>query len=240
MAIRQPSQYQIDKMEQGDIVFVSKPSAIYRLYRKFFLNKPKIRVRKFWSENCDEYNVYYQEDCTLLFYYETACVQTFKNEVPCLIGVEGGKSNLKQTILKSLQIGLYNVVLNFNSGVTLTIPVEYFDRGIENNKTKLKQIDDQRVIADLLKFQRFKGNYFKGVVEDNNIKEWTPAYCSVCGKPVIFHFEGDKVIIDNQCTCGELKLEKDEFTYDELSIWYYNQTNPTIKKLYEKFWFKRE
>ena len=37
MAIRQPSQYQIDNMQPGDIVYVRKPKLLYRLYRKLFI-----------------------------------------------------------------------------------------------------------------------------------------------------------------------------------------------------------
>ena len=37
----------------------------------------------------------------------------------------------------------------------------------------------------------------------------------------------------------KVQLEKNEFSYDEFSIWYYNQTNDTIKKRYNEFWFKR-
>jgi hypothetical protein len=191
------------------------------------------------SSNYDECSTYYQEDCTLLYYFEVACVQVYKNEVPVLIGTNEGNTAITSTILKSLQIGIYNVMLHFNSGLTLTIPVDYFDNGIRKNQATLKTINDQREIAELLKFQRYKGNYFKSVVDKYNLEEWIPAYCSVCGKPVVFTFKGDKVNIDNQCTCGELKIDKTEFTYDELSIWYYNQTNPTIKRLYEEYWFKR-
>ena len=240
MSIPQPSQYQVDNMEQGDMVFINKQRLLYRIYRRLFLNKPKIRVRKYWSPyGTDEYNVYYQEDCTLLYYYEIACVQTYNNQVPVIIGTNEGKTKITQKTIKSLQIGLYNVMIYFHNGLTLTMPVSYFEKAIEQNKAKLKVINDKRIIADLIRFQRYKGKYFKDYAEQNNIKEWIPAYCSVCGKPVVFKFEGDKVIIDNQCSCGELKLEKSEFSYDEFSIWYYNQTNPTIKKLYEKFWFKR-
>ena len=120
------------------------------------------------------------------------------------------------------------------------IRYDYLNNAMRKNAQIIKQIDDQRMIDDLLKFQRYKGDYFKSYVERYNIRGWTAAYCSVCGQPVVFDFTPDKVIITNNCTCGELKLDKPEFTYDELAIWYYNQTSPNVKKVYDEFWFKKE
>lgn len=239
MAIPQPSQYQVDNMQQGDIVYVKKQNLLYRIYRKLFLHRPTIKVRKDWSDDCTDYFLYYQEDCTLLYYYEVACVQQYENEVPVLIGTNEGKKTLSTQTLKSLQVGLYNAMLNFNNGITITIPVDYFNDANRKNTMLLKQIDDSRIISDLLKFQRYKGNYFKKVVQDNNIKKWKASYCSVCGKPIEFIFKKDKVVIDNKCVCGEVILDKKEFSYDELAIWYYNQTNPIVKKVYDEFWFKK-
>lgn len=240
MATQQPSQYQIDNMQPGDIVYVRKPKLLYRLYRKLFMNSPKIKVKKFLNDTCDEYNVYYQEDCTLLYNYEVSCVQKYDNEVPVAIGLKEGSKIVTTQTLKSLQVGLYNALLVFQNGLSITIPVDYLNNAMRKNAQTIKQLDDQRMIDDLLKFQRYKGNYFKSYVEKYNIKSWTAAYCSVCGQPVTFDFTPDKVIINNNCTCGELKLDKPEFTYDELAIWYYNQTSPSVKKVYDEFWFKKE
>lgn len=240
MAIQQPSQYQVDNMQQGDIVYVKQRQLLYRLYRKLFTNKPKIKVKKYFAENCDEYNTYYQEDCTLLYYYEMACIQQYDNEVPAMVSINGGKTNVSVQVLKSLQIGLYNAILSFNNGVTITVPMDYFNDASRKNNATMKQINDKRVVEELLKFQRYKGSYFQKYVQDNKLKKWKVAYCSVCGKPVEFNFKKDKVVVDNKCVCGELKLDKMEYTYDELSIWYYNQTNPNVKKIYDEFWFKKE
>lgn len=240
MAIPQPSQYQVDNMQQGDIVYVRKQNFLYRLYRKLFLHKPTIKVRKDWSKDCNDYFIYYQEDCTLLYHFEVACVQTYENEVPVLIGTTESKITLSSQILKSLQVGLYNAILNFKNGVSITIPVDYFNDANRKNTLLLKQINDNRVIMDLLKFQRYKGDYFKSYVQKNNIKRWKASYCSVCGKPIEFIFKSDKVQINNKCSCGEVVLDKSEFSYDELAIWYYNQTNPNVKKMYDEFWFKKE
>ena len=59
MSIQQPSQYQVNNMEQGDIIFVRKQKLLYRIFRKLFLDKPKIKVRKSWDTE-NEYNIYYQ------------------------------------------------------------------------------------------------------------------------------------------------------------------------------------
>ena len=34
MSIQQPSQYQVNNMEQGDIIFVRKQKLLYRIFRK--------------------------------------------------------------------------------------------------------------------------------------------------------------------------------------------------------------
>lgn len=239
MPVKQPSQYQVDNMRPGDMIYVQKKPFLYRTYRKLFLDLPKIKVKKYISDNCDEYEMHYQEDCTLLYEFEVKCVQTYDNVVPCIISTDAGKSPIKTAILESLQVGIYNVMLTFKSGLTLTLPVDYFSNGIRKNQIQIKQIDDRRMIEDVLKFQRYKGNYFKKYVEEHHIDKWVAAYCSVCGNPVEFHFEGDMVIIDNKCDCGELKLEKSKFDYDEFSIWFYNQTSPIVRKRYDEFWLKR-
>ena len=238
MAIPQPSQYQVNNMQQGDIIYVKKQKLLYRIYRKLFLNRPKIKVKKDW-ENCNEFITYYQEDCTLLYYYEVACVQHYDYEVPILVGIDEGKKTIVAQTLKSLQVGLYNAILNFSNGISITIPVDYFNDANRKNTMLLKQINDKRMVDDLLKFRRYKGNYFRDYVKNNNIKKWKASYCSVCGKPVEFNFKKDIVQIDNKCVCGELQLDRTSFTYDELSIWYYNQTNPNVKKVYDEFWFKK-
>ena len=63
---------------------------------------------------------------------------------------------------------------------------------------------------------------------------------SVCGEPVIFRFNDDKVVIENRCNCGVLKLNMSELTYDELAVWFTNQINPDIKRIYTDFWFNKE
>lgn len=239
MPVPQPSQYQIDNMEQGDIVFVRKPRLSYRLYRKFFLNKPKIKVRQYWNVP-EEYNIYYQEDCTLLYRFELKCVQKYDNEVVAVIGINEGKKTLKTTILKELQVGLYNIMLVFDSGLTISIPTDQINDGARKNQRILKQDEDLRALTEVMKYQKHTGDYFKKYAQEHTISRWVPAYCSVCGNPVVFNFEENRVRIDNKCDCGEIKLEKKEFSYDEFSIWYYNQTSEIIKKRYNEFWFKKE
>lgn len=240
MPVPQPSQFQIDKMEQGDIIFVKKQKLLYRLYRKFFLNMPKVKVKKFWSASCDEYNTYYQEDCTLLYRFELQCVQKYNHEVAVIIGADDGKKVIKTSLLKELQVGLYNIMLSFDNGLCITVPLGPINDAIRKNQKLIQQDNDYRIIQEMMKYQTHKGDYFSKYAKEHKIDSWIPAYCSVCGEPAIFHFEDDKVIIENKCSCGEMKIEKTELNYDEFSIWYYNQTNDTIKKRYKEFWFKKE
>ena len=237
--IPQPSQLQCDKMEPGDIVFVKNKSRLYKLIRNlFFKNKPKIRVRDGWGEPT-RYNEFYQEDCVLLYSYETQCIQSFDNEISCIVALKDGSPISKVITLKNVQVGLYNLQLNFGKYFAVTIPISEIDSAIQKNKLKLNSIQDARKIKELLKFQRYKGTYFKNYVERNAITNWTPTYCSICGKSVDFTFESECVIVKNNCDCGCLKLNMEKLSYDELSIWYYNQINPAVKKVYDDFWFKR-
>ena len=100
--------------------------------------------------------------------------------------------------------------------------------------------DDSRKIKDAIRFQKYKGDYFKDYVSKNNISDWTPIYCSVCGKPVIFKFSEDSISIENECECESLKFPLKIITYDEFALWYANQVAvPSIIKRYDSFWFKR-
>lgn len=238
MPIVNPSQYECDKMEQGDVIFVKDRGIFFKWYRKHFRKDAiKIKVRKDWIEPA-KYVTYYQEDCTLMFSYEIQCIQSFENEVPCMVSLSPGSKGFKTERLKNLQIGLYNIQITFNNDITLTIPTNFFDIGIRNNQNRLKNIEDKRIIQQALKFQKYKAHHFKKAVEEKDIKEWVPSYCSICGSPVIFKFEEDKVVIDNKCTCKTLNLLMSEMTYDELAMWFANQINPVVIKEYEKFWFK--
>ena len=238
MPIISPSQYECDNMEQGDVVFVRSRSSLYKWYRKYFKTDAiKIKVRKDWTEPAS-YVTYYQEDCTLMFSYEIQCIQSFENEVPCMISLSPGDKGLKTFRLKNLQIGLYNTQITFNNDITFTIPTNYFDIGIRNNQLKLKSIEDRRIIQQALKFRKYKAYHFQKAIDEKQIKEWIPSYCSVCGKPVIFNFDEEKVVIDNKCECNTLNLLMNEMSYDELAIWFANQINPAVIDRYEKFWFK--
>ena len=240
MPIIKPSQYECDKMKIGDMVFVNKPTFLYSWFRRhFFKSLPKIKVVKSWQEP-NEYVEYYQEDCVLVQAWELQCIQTYENEVPYKLSLNPTDPGFSTKFLKTFKVGLYNTQLTFKNNLTLTIPTEFFDRAIRANQLQLKAIDDNRIIQESLKFQRYKGYHFKQQVENRNITEWIPSYCSVCGEPVIFKFNDDKVVIENRCNCGVLKLNMSELTYDELAVWFTNQINPDIKRIYTDFWFNKE
>lgn len=235
-----PSQYDCDNMEVGDVVVVRKVNLLYRLIRKFFLkDKYKIVVRDGWDEPI-EYKTYYQEDCTLIYAFEAECVQQYENTVPCIISRDLNSKYSRYTILDVLYIGLYNIQLKYDGNKTLTIPISYIDNAIQKNKNILKASDDKRRIKEAIKYQKFKGSYFEKYVKDNDIKEWVAVYCATCGKPVNFEFSEDNIHINNCCECGSLKFPLSDIDYDEFALWYTNQiVNPATLKVYNKFWFKR-
>lgn len=237
MPVPQPNQIQCDNMKPGDVVFVKQRNWLYKFIRKYILQKkPDIRVRASWVEPIT-YNEYYQEDCTLLYYYETKCIQQFENEVPCLLSLKEGSHNIKTFPLRKVQVGLYNIQLTLSKWLTLTIPLQYIENSIRKNDKLLHEIEDNRKVQELLKFQRYKGDYFKKRVQENNLDEWVPLYCSVCGSPIAFLFNEENVKIENNCVCGCTVTGTEKISYDELAVWYHSQVNPNIKEVYKTFWF---
>lgn len=237
MPVPQPNQLQCDNMKPGDVVFVKQRSWLYKFIRKYIFKRlPNLRVRASWEEPI-KYVEYYQEDCVLLYLYETRCVQEYNNEVPCLISLKEGSQIIKTFPIKKLQVGLYNIQLILNKWLTLTIPLQYIDNAIRKNEKLLQELEDSRKVQELLKFQRYKGNYFKKVVEDKKLEEWVPLHCSICGAPIAFKFNEDKILVDNNCVCGCTVTGAKEISYDELAVWYHSQLNPNIKNIYKEFWF---
>ena len=241
MPIVQPSQYDCDNMESGDIVFVRTVSPLYKFMRKwFYKNKTKIRVRQDWSDT-PKYEEFYQEDCILIYAYEVACVQKY-DDVVCNISKSINAKVSKTIKLDLLQIGLYNTQIVLNKNTTLTLPTFYFRQAIEKNAETLKTFDDTRKVKEAIKFQKYKGDYFKKYVKDKGIEVWDALYCATCGEKVEFKFKEDNIDIINYCKCGVLKFPLNNITYDEFSLWYANQAvaHPEIAKYYKQFWFKEE
>ena len=239
--IQFPSQYDCDNMEIGDVVFVKPTGIIYNFIRKHFKKDLiKIKIRDGWEEPI-VYKEYYQEDCTLIHSYELECVQKFENQVPCTYSKDVGSKIRKTSFLPLLQVGLYNIQLKLNRNLTITIPTSFIHKALEENQKLLKSYDDKRKVQDAIRFQKFKGNYFRDYVHKNDIVEWVPVYCSVCGKPVVFKFSDDIINIDNKCECNSLNFPLSEISYDEFALWYANQiVTPSIINRYNSFWFRRD
>lgn len=239
--IQQPSQYDCDKMEMGDVVLVRHVSPIYKFIRKYFKKDLNIiKVRDGWEEPV-KYNNYYQEDCTLLYKYEIACVQKFENEIPCLFSKQVGTRTLKKRELPLVQVSLYNIQIALDKNHAITLPASYIYRALEENQRILKQCDDNRKVQDAIKFQKYKGSYFKKYVINNNINKWEPLYCSVCGHPLVFKFNSNDIQVENLCECKSLEFNLDKLSYDEFALWYANQVAfPTVLKRYNDFWFNKD
>lgn len=239
MSISQPSQYQCDNMQFGDVVYVKQRNFLYRLYRSLFgKNKNRILVRTDWVKPKPDYNEYYQEDCTLIYNYELKCVQTLKSQVPYIVGY-GSIGNVSTGVLQSVDVGLYNIILQFKK-FRITIPTDMIDNAIKKNELLLKTIEDSRLIMERLKFEKYKGSTFQKIVQQRNITQWIPCYCTVCGKPIIFIFDKDYVSLQNNCECGNITLNKQKFSYDEFAVWFSGQTDKNLMKKYKQFWFDSE
>lgn len=241
MSISQPSQYDVDNMEPGDMIYVTPRSSLYKWYRKLFKKDLlKLRVKRDIEKYTAGYDEYYQEDCTLIYAYENSCIQKYEDDV--LVGVTHIKKKSKITTikLKVLQISLYNVTMTLPDGTTYILPLDYIENAMQKNQMILKQCDKQKLIKDALKFQKYKGDYFYNYSREHNIKVWNSSYCSICGKPIKMYFKKDKVEIKNMCECGFNKLDLPEMSYDEFANWYAAQTDKIVKDRFKEFWFKKE
>ena len=239
--IKQPSQFECDKMEKGDVVYVQKVGTLYNWYRKLFKkNAPKIKVRRNWEEPI-VYDEYYQEDCILIYAYEVACEKIYNKEVICEYTHHSKLFNRKEVIaLPKLQIGLYNMTVTLPNLDSLTIPISVVSNAINTNSRTLKAFDDNRKVQEAIKFEKYKGSYFKKYVEDNNIDSWVFLHCAYCGKPSRFIFKDDCVMVENDCDCDNLHINFNKLSYDEFALWYASNVNlPKVIKKYNEFWFKK-
>ena len=239
MLIKAPSQYNCDNMRSGDVIIVNKPSLVYRLYRKLFLkNKVKIRFKTKWTTNPQEVEEY-QEDCILVEELDMLCNQVYNNEVPYSINYKDIFPQKTNGILKSLKIGSVNMQLVFPNNFSITIPLDKVKQGIQTNNNVISQYTLQLSVEDQLKFMKYKGDYFKTSTLSQNIKEWNASYCTICGKPICFVFNEEGVTIVNKCDCGNIKVNLNSLTWDELAVWYYSQVDKRVKQRCDELWFKK-
>lgn len=120
----------------------------------------------------------------------------------------------------------------------ITIPTNLIDSAIKKNEMMFQSIQDDRIVMERLKFAKYKGSTFKKIVKEKNIQQWTPRYCNICGKPVVFSFKDDIITIQNYCTCGCNTVNIDKFNYDDFAVWFSCVVDKNILKYYKEFWFK--
>lgn len=238
MPIVKPSQYDCDNMKPGDIIYVVKRSSIYKFIRKhFFKDKLKLNVKLSWNDNSRKQE--YQEDCILMYDYELACIQNI-SKVPCNISTSQNGKPFYSNYLKSTVVSLYNIQLIFNNNLTITIPLSFIQNAIKQNEYKFKQLDNNRLIQESLKFSKYDGKYFKQLVKDNDINALNINYCQICGEPIRFNFTEDDILVKNLCKCGNITTNKTKMTYDEMAVWYYTLVDPIYKKYIDSIIFNKE
>ena len=228
-----PSQYECDNLEDGDMIIIKDRTWLYKIVRKIF-SKNKLILR---IKNNNEEVYAYQEDCILMYDWDLKALQILDNEIPCLFSNHPDKAGYKSELIKSLRIGTLNIQIVFRNNKTITIPVSPFIKAIKKNEEIIKNIKDTRMVKESIKYLRYKGDYFKNYVKQYNITKWIPNYCYLCGNPIVFEFTDNKININNQCTCGKNKLSVNQLDYDEFAIWYAGN-GEDIKKYYSKFWFQ--
>ena len=237
-----PSQYELDTKLDSDFIYIIPRSKWYNFIRDITSNS-KVKLKLPISENIDKVNripkEVFQEDCILIHDYELKCQQIFKNEIPYYIN-KYNSFKYKESKFKKVTITLNNLQLEFDKYNVITIPLNKIEDAIKKNKDLYSNLERDRIFAQNVKFIKYKGDKFKDIVKERNIKVWSAAYCTMCGKPVQFKFGKDNVKIINKCTCGNNQLHKDELTYDEFAVYIAGQTEPLVKKLYNDFWFNED
>ena len=230
-----PSQYDCDNLEKGDMILIKERPWLEKLIRKLFF-KDKIILK---IKEGEKITYAYQEDCILMYAWDLLAVQVYDNKIPCMFSKNPNKTGYKTELIKSLRIGTLNMQIVFKDDNTLTIPMIDIVNAIDQNRRILKEIKDDRMIQESVKYLRYKGSYFKNYCSKYNITEWIPSYCYLCGEPVVFKFniENDLVNIENKCTCGRNNLSLNKLSFDEFAIWYAGAGEDN-KKYYNKFWFQ--
>lgn len=240
MSIQMPNQYDCNNMERGDVVYVRKRNIIYRIIRKFFLkDKHKIKVVMDWNKP-EVKQYFYQEDCTLIYAYELLCTKSYKDTVPCVVTRSKNNKVFTAFLIHRLEVSLYNLQITLKNNLSFIIPLNYIQNAMEANKRKLDVINNDKRIQENLKFIRYKGDYFKNYVKENNIETWIPQYCVLCGNPITFIFNEEDVNIENKCNCKTMTLNKTKMSYNEFAVWYASQVDPHTKEHYDKFWLRKD
>lgn len=236
--IYQPSQYNVNMMKPGDIVYVLNRPLIYRIFRKFFgKDKVILKLRKDWSKENEAIRLdRYQEDCILLERQDLYCQTSLNNVVYYKNTLYNGTTKPQQ--FKRFAFSLYNMQMEFNDGSILTIPINFIREGLDQLDSRYKKFTQQESVHNNAIYNKFSGDYFKQRIKAKNIKQWKVVYCSICGEPIIFKFYKDVIKIDNKCTCGNntKSLQFNSMTYDEFAVWYASQTDDIIKTQMDKFW----
>ena len=231
MPIYSPSQYECDNIKLDDTIMIKSRSILYKFFRKYFL-KDKIKLKiKIDNDEFSQYYNYYQEDCIIIKSYEMTCVENLENQIPCVLSFGKHNKTINTFLIKQVIVTLYNVQFIFKNNISLTFPLNNIIKASERNKIKLNDINKKEIIEQDIKYVKYKGEYFKNKILENNITEINIQYCNICGKPIKMIFNKDSIEINNFCTCKNIKLEKTNISYDELSL-FIDRQDKDIKQIY--------
>lgn len=234
MSIINPSQYDCDNSQKGDLVIIKRRPKLYKWYRDRFLkDKIKLKIRQRWDSD-DRIEVY-QEDCTLVFKWEIQGKSEYVNEVPYILGFNNKYSKYGKR-LQTIQFGSENISIVTKHGLSLLIPTMYVRSGLDKLDNTRKNIDEERQIQQALKFARYKGDFFKKRCKELNLDGWSISYCSVCGKPLRIEFDKEEPYINNTCDCGNTVVENKDITWNTVAYIFNSQTQQYCANRYKEFW----
>lgn len=234
MSIKNPSQYQCDNMQQGDILFVQHRSPFYKWYRKNYQkDKTIIYARKYFDS--DNKVPYYQEDCTLFFSWEIWSRYVEKEKVPYNIGIKDILLKKVKTLNK-LQVGIENISIELQSGVTLLLPTNSIRHAISKMDELRTNIDIERQVKESLRFARYNGEFFKRKSAELNLREWNISYCPVCGKPIKIKFKKGEPYLKNACVCGNMLVKDNKLQWNDVAYWFNRQLPGITLNRYKEYW----
>lgn len=234
MSISNPSQYECDNTQRGDLIIVRPRHALYKWYRsRFQKDKIKLKIRKNWDT--DEKIEVYQEDCTLIFSWEVLGKSEYLNEIPYFIGFNN-RYIQKGNMLQRMQFGSENVSIVLKNGFSILIPTSSFREGLEKLDNARRGIDENRQVQEALRFARYKGDFFKNRCNELNLSEWSITYCNVCGNPIKIKFDKEEPYVVNTCKCGNMQVASEPITWDVVAFWFNRQTQKPVIDRYKEFW----
>ncbi len=73
-------------------------------------------------------------------------------------------------------------------------------------------------------------------LHEHHITRWPIRPCSMCGVPITYYFEDDKIQLDTNCACVTYTTPRQDKTVEEFIAGTFNLQEPEVReKMWERF-----